>query len=85
MRYCILWCRITLLILGQDRGWALVGSFAIVFLGLATGTSRYLYYIYRSRAYNRGAMIEAIYRKSLNLAGDTVGDATGGDTLNLMR
>ncbi|KAK0192474.1 hypothetical protein F5146DRAFT_999661 [Armillaria mellea] len=52
-------------------GWALVGSFAIVFLGFAAGTSQYFYYIYRSGAYIRGTMIEAIYRKSLNLASDT--------------
>ncbi|SJL11399.1 uncharacterized protein ARMOST_14802 [Armillaria ostoyae] len=65
-------------------GWALVGSFAIVFLGLAAGTSQYFYYIYRSGAYIRGAMIEAIYRKSLNLSSDTVGDATGGNALNLV-
>lgn len=71
-------------------GWSLVGAFAIIFAALAASTSQYFYYIYRSGALIRGAMVEAIYMKTLNLAADRVGGADEGEeavgnALNLMR
>ena len=67
-------------------GWALVGAFAIVFLGLAGATSQYFYYVYLTGAYVRGALIEAIYRKTLRLSVMSAQAAlSGGDASNLMR
>ena len=66
-------------------GWALAGAFAIVFLGLAGATSQYFYYVYKSGAYVRAALVEAIYRKTLLLSADALADAAGGDASNLMR
>lgn len=73
-------------------GWSLVGAFAIVFIGLAASTSQYFYYVYRSGAFIRGAMVEAIYRKTLKMAGDRIDDTAEGEegdepanALNLMR
>ena len=67
-------------------GWALVGAFAIVFLGLAGATGQYFYYVYLTGAYIRGALIEAIYRKTLKLSAVSAQEASsGGDASNLMR
>ena len=66
-------------------GWALSGAFAIVFLGLAGATGQYFYYVYRTGAYIRAALVEAIYRKTLLLSADSLADAAGGDASNLMR
>ncbi|KAI0752923.1 P-loop containing nucleoside triphosphate hydrolase protein [Daedaleopsis nitida] len=67
-----------------QRGWALAGAFAIVFLGLAGATGQYFYYVYRTGAYIRAALVEAIYRKTLLLSADSLADAAGGDASNLM-
>ncbi|KAF8211651.1 P-loop containing nucleoside triphosphate hydrolase protein [Mycena galopus ATCC 62051] len=65
-------------------GWALAGVFALVFLALSGSTSLYFYSIARTGGYIRGALIEAMFRKSLVLRADVVTDATGGDPMNLM-
>ncbi|KAJ7047849.1 P-loop containing nucleoside triphosphate hydrolase protein [Mycena alexandri] len=65
-------------------GWALAGTFALVFLALSGATSLYFYSIAKTGGYIRGALIEAMFRKALVLRADSVTDATGGDPLNLM-
>ncbi|KAJ7727914.1 P-loop containing nucleoside triphosphate hydrolase protein [Mycena metata] len=65
-------------------GWALAGTFTLVFLALSGATSLYFYSIAKTGGYIRGALIEAMFRKALVLRADSVTDATGGDPLNLM-
>ncbi|KAJ7179600.1 P-loop containing nucleoside triphosphate hydrolase protein [Mycena filopes] len=65
-------------------GWALAGTFALVFLALSGATSLYFYSIAKTGGYIRGALIEAMFRKALVLRADSVTDATGGDPMNLM-
>ncbi|KAJ7477237.1 P-loop containing nucleoside triphosphate hydrolase protein [Mycena galericulata] len=65
-------------------GWALAGTFALMFLALSGATSLYFYSIAKTGGYIRGALIEAMFRKALVLRADSVTDATGGDPMNLM-
>lgn len=66
-----------------EWGWALTGGFLIVFLGMAGANTLYFYYVAKSAAKIRGALIEAIFRKTLSL---NIGHSSGGeDALNLMR
>lgn len=66
-------------------GWALAGAFALVLSTLAAATCVYFDYTYQTAAVIRGALCEAIYRKSLTLsAADTASDNCG-NPLSLMR
>ncbi|KAJ7667519.1 P-loop containing nucleoside triphosphate hydrolase protein [Mycena polygramma] len=56
----------------SQRGWALAGMFALVFLALSGATSLYFYSIAKTG------------RKALVIRADSVVDATGGDPMNLM-
>lgn len=66
-------------------GWALAGMFALVFLSITGATSLYFYYIARTGTYIRGALIEAMFRKTMLMRAETIASASGGDPMNLMR
>ncbi|GAC76721.1 multidrug resistance-associated protein [Moesziomyces antarcticus T-34] len=65
-------------------GWGLVGAYAFVYLGQALATGQYWYSSSQLMTRLRGAYIEAIYRKGLNLHLRTARTSGGGKAANLM-
>ncbi|KAJ6498330.1 P-loop containing nucleoside triphosphate hydrolase protein [Mycena vulgaris] len=65
-------------------GWALAGMFALVFLTMAGATGLYYYYIALSSTFIRGALIEAIFRKTLLLDTSGTANSRGGQVVSLM-
>ncbi len=65
-------------------GWGLVGAYAFVYLGEALSTGQYWYASSQLMTKIRGAYVEAIYRKGLNLHLMTARTSGGGKAANLM-
>ena len=65
-------------------GWGLVGAYAFVYLGQTLATGQYWYTCSQLMTKTRGAYVEAIYRKGLNLHLRTARTSGGGKAANLM-
>ncbi|SPO21955.1 related to ABC transporter [Ustilago trichophora] len=65
-------------------GWGLVGAYAFVYLGQTLATGQYWYTSSQLMTKVRGALVEAIYRKGLNLHLRTARTSGGGKAANLM-
>ncbi|SPO23263.1 related to ABC transporter [Ustilago trichophora] len=65
-------------------GWGLVGAYAFVYLGQTLATGQYWYTSSQLMTKVRGALVEAVYRKGLNLHLRTARTSGGGKAANLM-
>lgn len=65
-------------------GWGLVGAYAFVYLGQAFATGQYWHSASQLMCKVRGAYVEAIFRKGLNLHLRTARTSGGGKAANLM-
>lgn len=65
-------------------GWGLVGAYAFIYLGQTLATGQYWYASSQVMTKIRGAYVEAVYRKGLNLHVRTARTSGGGKAANLM-
>ncbi|KAJ9478154.1 putative Metal resistance protein YCF1 (putative) [Pseudozyma hubeiensis] len=65
-------------------GWGLVGAYAFVYLGVTFATGQYWHASSQLMCKIRGAYVESIYRKGLNLHLRTARTSGGGKAANLM-
>lgn len=65
-------------------GWGLVGAYAFIYLGMALSEGQFWHTSSQLMAKVRGAYVEAIYRKSLNLHARVAQISGGGKAANLM-
>ncbi|TKY88084.1 hypothetical protein EX895_003180 [Sporisorium graminicola] len=65
-------------------GWGLVGAYGLVYLGVTLATGQYWYSISQLMTKVRGAYVEAIYRKGLDLHLRVARTSGGGKAANLM-
>lgn len=65
-------------------GWGLVGAYAFIYLGQTFATGQYWYASSQAMTKIRGAYVEAVYRKGLNLHLRTARTSGGGKAANLM-